>query len=225
MLDPKLIKAARALLNWTQGELAKHSGLSLPAIANIERGTAQPRQDTLQKLQRTFETGGVEFLDPPGVQLAAERFHIRIWSGREGPLKLWQDLIHEFSDNKGGDVLFSGVNEREWVGRYGAELAPYLDKMSTLGARYRLLLCEGDNAVIGSPVHYRQVSPQIFAQTPYCVYRNKLALILLKRSQKVTLIENAAVAETFRLQFESNWKGGTLIKKPEFLTLPKKRPR
>jgi transcriptional regulator with XRE-family HTH domain len=216
MLEPKLIKAARALLDWTQVDLARQSGLSVPALANIERGSARPRQDTLALLQQTFERGGVEFLDPPGVQLAAERFRIRVWSGREAPLKLWQDLLREFSDGKGGDVLFSGVDERQWTQRYGKELPPYLAQMHKYGARYRLLLCEGDNFIIGQPSQYRQVSKAVFAQTPYCVYREKLALIVLGRSVKVTVIENPAVAATFRAQFETNWQHGQLIKKPDF---------
>jgi transcriptional regulator with XRE-family HTH domain len=219
MLEPKLIKAARALLEWTQADLARQSGLSVPALANIERGSAHPRQDTLQLLQQTFERSGIEFLDPPGVQLAAERFRIRVWSGREAPLKLWQDLLREFSDEQGGDVLFSGVDERQWTERYGAELPPYLRQMHKYGARYRLLICEGDNFIIGQPSQYRQVSKAIFAQTPFCVYRDKLALIVLGRTVKVTIIENPAVAATFRSQFESNWSSGQQIKHPQFYSL------
>ncbi len=215
-MEVKLIKAARALLNWTQADLSHKSGLSVPAIANIERGSSQPRQNTLTLLKKTLEAEGIEFLEPPGVQLAGERFRIRVWSGREAPLKLWQDLQDSFKDGKGGDVLFSGVNERDWTKRYSRELPPYLDKMSKLGASYRLLICEGDNFIIGQANQYRQVPKAIFAQTPYCVYRDKLALIVLGRIVKVTLIENPAVAATFRTQFESNWAGGSLIKAPHF---------
>lgn len=214
MMETKLIKAARALLGWTQAELSRQSGLSVPAIANIERGSSQPRQNTLALLQKTLEAQGVEFLEPPGVQLTGERFRIRVWSGREAPLKLWQDLQHSFADGKGGDVLFSGVNERDWNSRYSRELPPYLEKMKKLGARYRLLICEGDNFIIGHPDQYRQVPKAVFAQTPYCVYRDKLALIVLGRIVKVTIIENPAVAATFRTQFESNWTAGRTLEEP-----------
>ncbi|MBP9868706.1 MAG: helix-turn-helix transcriptional regulator, partial [Alphaproteobacteria bacterium] len=42
------IKAARALLGWTQENLAKVAKLSLPAVNNLERGLTTPRRETLE---------------------------------------------------------------------------------------------------------------------------------------------------------------------------------
>jgi len=216
MINVRQIKAARALLEWTQDDLAKKSGLSLPALANIERESTQPRADTLHLLQETFEAENIEFIDPLGVQLVGERLQVKVWSGRESAIKLWQDLMREFSDNKGGEVLFSGVNERDWKSKYPKELLPYIEKMKSFGATYRLLICEGDNFVIGSPNQYRQISKELFAQNPYCIYRKKLALIVWGPPQRIILIENQSVAETFRTQFETNWAQAKEISNPVF---------
>lgn len=41
------LKAARALLNWSQSDLATKSGYSLPTINNIERGQYEAHSATM----------------------------------------------------------------------------------------------------------------------------------------------------------------------------------
>jgi transcriptional regulator with XRE-family HTH domain len=68
------IRAARGLLGWSQTELATRAGLSLPTVKRVEAGFG-PRvsDDARAKLQRAFETAGIEFIDEngggPGVRL------------------------------------------------------------------------------------------------------------------------------------------------------------
>ena len=47
MITFQQVKAARALLGWKQSDLAKASGMSLPAIARLEQGGSSPRFDTI----------------------------------------------------------------------------------------------------------------------------------------------------------------------------------
>ena len=44
------IRAARALLDWSQSDLADKAGLSQTGIARIENGTNQPNSSTLEKI-------------------------------------------------------------------------------------------------------------------------------------------------------------------------------
>ncbi len=59
------IKAARALLGWSQEKLAAASGVSIPTIKRLEaaEGTLGGRPGTGEKLRIALENGGVEFLD------------------------------------------------------------------------------------------------------------------------------------------------------------------
>lgn len=57
------IKTARAALGWSQRDLARHSGVSLVAIARLEAGTASPRLSTLSKLKDALTNAGVRVLD------------------------------------------------------------------------------------------------------------------------------------------------------------------
>ena len=64
MITAGQIRAARALIGWTQLDLAKASGVSEISIKNIERGATDPRASTLEAFQRAFERAGVVFLEP-----------------------------------------------------------------------------------------------------------------------------------------------------------------
>jgi predicted transcriptional regulator len=62
------IKAARALLAWSQEELANASGKSEPTIARLEsaEGELGGRPDTVQKIIAALEKAGCIFLDENG---------------------------------------------------------------------------------------------------------------------------------------------------------------
>lgn len=75
-LQPSQIKAARAMLGWTQVQLARAAGISEMSIKKIERGETDPRVSTLTAIQTALESSGVVFLNEgdtvpggPGVRL------------------------------------------------------------------------------------------------------------------------------------------------------------
>jgi DNA-binding XRE family transcriptional regulator len=67
-LTPRLCKAARALLGWTSGDLAEHSGISGTTIRIFESEARGVSRLTMFILVQTFMEQGIEFL-PTGVQL------------------------------------------------------------------------------------------------------------------------------------------------------------
>lgn len=72
-LTGKHIRAARALLGWTQLELSKKARTALGTILRMEGfdGPVGARTDTLGRVVAVLERAGVEFLDDdkPGVRL------------------------------------------------------------------------------------------------------------------------------------------------------------
>jgi transcriptional regulator with XRE-family HTH domain len=62
-LSPGQCRAARALLDWQQLDLSRHSKVSQKSIADFERGRTTPWARTLDDLRRAFEAAGIEFLD------------------------------------------------------------------------------------------------------------------------------------------------------------------
>jgi len=73
------IKAARALLSWSQDDLAAAADVSIPTIKRLEAqdGPLGGRSETGTKMISALESAGVEFLNEndggPGVRLRKTR--------------------------------------------------------------------------------------------------------------------------------------------------------
>lgn len=57
------MRAARAMINVKQRELAKSAGISLATLNNIERGVGDPRTSTLEAIERALTAAGLSFAD------------------------------------------------------------------------------------------------------------------------------------------------------------------
>jgi len=73
MISARQIRAARALLNWTQQELADRAIVSLNALVRLEGGGVDSRMSTFTSIERALSAGGIEFIasgtDVEGVRL------------------------------------------------------------------------------------------------------------------------------------------------------------
>jgi DNA-binding XRE family transcriptional regulator len=63
MITSRQIRAARALLGWSQQQLADKAIVSLNAVARIEKGVVDSRISTVQGVQKALVKAGIEFLD------------------------------------------------------------------------------------------------------------------------------------------------------------------
>lgn len=61
IIDPRLCRAARGLINWSQEELAIKIGSSKKTITDFERGNRKPQPRTLQDISVAFKEAGIEF--------------------------------------------------------------------------------------------------------------------------------------------------------------------
>jgi len=68
MITTAQIRGARGVLNWSQGDLSERTGISATSIGSIENGLTQPRDSTLQLIQKAFEDSGIEFLPDEGIK-------------------------------------------------------------------------------------------------------------------------------------------------------------
>ena len=62
------VKAARALLQWSQSDLANASKVSIPTIARLESapGPIGGRSETAEAIRNALEKAGVEFIAENG---------------------------------------------------------------------------------------------------------------------------------------------------------------
>jgi transcriptional regulator with XRE-family HTH domain len=73
MLTSDQCRAARALLNWSQQDLATKASIGIVTVHQLETGLSHPRRATLEVIRRALESAGIEFINEngggPGVRL------------------------------------------------------------------------------------------------------------------------------------------------------------
>ncbi len=73
MMTPEQCRAARALLDWTQAELAERAGVSRSTIRGFENGQHELHRGSAAVIRGALEAAGVVLIDPddqgPGVRL------------------------------------------------------------------------------------------------------------------------------------------------------------
>jgi ribosome-binding protein aMBF1 (putative translation factor) len=62
MITPRQVRAARALLAWTQETLADKALIALTALKRVESGRLSVRDGTREAVRRTLEANGIVFL-------------------------------------------------------------------------------------------------------------------------------------------------------------------
>lgn len=78
MVTARQVRAARALLGWTQKVLSEKSGASLAVIARFERGEADTRGNALIEIGKALRRAGIELIDADdrrgeGVRIASAK--------------------------------------------------------------------------------------------------------------------------------------------------------
>ena len=66
-VSPAQLAAARALLGWSQAELALRAGVARTTLADFERGARVPVLQNRLALERTLTAVGIAFISESGV--------------------------------------------------------------------------------------------------------------------------------------------------------------
>ncbi|WP_278361560.1 helix-turn-helix domain-containing protein [Stutzerimonas kunmingensis] len=63
MLIVSMVRAARAVLGWSQPTLAERSGVSLVALARLESNAVSPRLSTVSRLKAAIADAGIQVIE------------------------------------------------------------------------------------------------------------------------------------------------------------------
>lgn len=204
LISHRQIKAARALLEWKQSNLASSAGVSLTAVNNLERQIGSARTDTVRAIQLALEQAGVEFLPDDGVKLRGERLEVYKYEGLEFVEKLNDDMFSVLLGPE-DEVVMWGIDERRFDEFDASSPDAYQQAGIQRGFRERIIVAEGDDYFISAPSCYRWVPPEMFGTLPVMVYGDRVAIMFWNKPQRCLIIRNQTLADSFRAQFELLW--------------------
>ena len=214
MINRTQIRAARALIEMTQKELASKAGLSTVIINRIEKGETNPRGNTISKIEKVLESAGIEFLPGSGVRLRAETVQVQLYDGTNAYVH-WQQEYFATRLSTGCEGCFSGVDEIKFINANPSYFISIIDNLKQNALHERVLFVENDRFFVIPPplVTYRWAPQEAFGKIPTITYGNKVAFIFWGPPLKILVVENPLLADTFQRQFEFVWR---LSKKPPF---------
>lgn len=204
MINAGQIRAARALLKWNQSELSERSGVSVPAIANIELEKQLPSTNTLERLEAAFNKAGLEFTDRDGMR--RKDSSVVILEGEKGFMAFY-DLIYDEIEATGKKLVCVGnVDERPFIKHFGDRLNPHFERIKSLGVTYKILIKYGDTYFPSSDIGaYRWSPPGMHYTVPYYLFGNKLAFVVIGENIKIFVISETELVENFKKEFDALW--------------------
>lgn len=102
-LTPKQVKAGRALLAWSQQDLAKNSGVAASTVADFERGQRSPVPNNAEAIRNALERAGVSF-PPGGATIGPQPPPLAMTTGKPGTPIRWANAtdISQWAERRAG---------------------------------------------------------------------------------------------------------------------------
>lgn len=207
MLTASQIRAARAILNWSQSDLAAKAGISLATIRKIELDDVSPRNTTIELIASALENAGIEFMEPDGARRKPSG--IIIFEGKPGGRDFMEDIRQTVIKN-GGDLFIVTPIAEAFAKYCGLSDILEIDALLNLNDTtiIKCLITEGGDSLLSTPrLQFRVISKNYVDPVPFCVYGSKYAVVVPNGEPfgKLVIIESPKMACLARNHFVSLW--------------------
>lgn len=212
MIEPRQIRAARALLNWSQDDLANASGIARSSIKNIENDITIARKDTISEIQTALENSGIEFTANSGVRMKSDI--VMVYEGQDAFKNLLDHLYKSAKASQDNEILIIGLDEELTEKFDSMELInEYLKKIEAAGIKEKIITHDASNHFINNWTSYRSIPKKFFGSTPLHISGNTTSFLFGNIARKVVVIDNEQLAITLKKLFSFIWEKATPIKK------------
>lgn len=206
-------RAARALLNWSQPDLAGRCDMHVQTISNFEKEASTPSKTTLTKIMTVFHLQGILFEEDDGVKRSNQT--IQQYEGADG-FRLFMDDVYETAKQKGGQICLLNAKPENWIKWLGKEWNEFhSQRMMDIREKFtfRITIMEGDMNFIGKRhAEYRWVPKRIWNEKSFYVFGDKLGFLNFENDNvTVFVMQQKKFAETFRFLFNLVWDQYSIV--------------
>jgi transcriptional regulator with XRE-family HTH domain len=203
------IKAARAILNWSQEDMASATGLSITTIRNLELGSISPRHSTYDVIRIAVESAGLEFIEPEGVRRRLDE--VKVFQGHNSCDLFYDDMLQTVR-KKGGEIA-AFMKSRAMLA-LSCGTSPHggshtrFERLSD-HAEMKCIVSHDIESVMTIPgVQFRMISKHFDVPVPYYVYGDKHVLVLIEGGvqYKFVVFDSAGLAQSYRSHFLTLWE-------------------
>lgn len=198
------IRAARALKNWSQTDLAERTGLAVPTIANIELGKQMPGKNTIEKIIDAFAVAEITFTET-GVEFDRNEIVSLVGWGKFKNLLI--DVLKTLDEKPPKEREFLVYSANDDLSTED-EIELY-QEMHDSGIQHKRIISSKAKKVLYSLKWSRKIDMKYFdEQGAIFIYGNKIAFYTSPHGDTeatTTIITNDRISSTFRKIFAYMW--------------------
>ena len=196
-VTPDQIRAARALKNWSQTDLAQRVDMATPSIGNIEAGKHAPTPQTQSAIIDAFESAGIEFIDG-GVRHRSDL--LTIMEGNNWYVRLLDDVYYSLKNLESPEVLLICGDDS----KSPPEVIDRWRRIRSSSIAMRQLVEDGNTYLMGPLKEYRYIPREHFNNYVSLIYGEKIA-ICADGNTKAVIFKDPFLAKTWTNIFNVMW--------------------
>jgi len=206
MITPTQMRAARAMLDVSQGHVADHLGIAANTLSKIESGQSDISMSRNAEIQRFYEREGIAFADNDGVKW--ETNQIIKYEGQVGIRDFFDDVFNEAT--KGCDIsLFNGVPHLliKWLGEdFYNNHAKRMSEIEEKG-KFKIIVAEDEtNLIAGKFAEYKGFPRERFNNKTIYIYGNKIGFFTFEEDNvSIRSFSNKELANSMTILFDIAW--------------------
>lgn len=204
-------RAARALLDWSQPELAQRCDIHVQTISNFEKESSAPSKTTLEKIYTVFEYANIEFIGKDGVIKRSS--NMKTYSGQQGYWDFYDDIYETIKNEiSAREIYVCNVQEdifTDWLRHKGIPHKQRMMKLLEVNKfTERILVEEGDtHFVVPEYAEYKWMPKAMFSDIPFYIYGKKLAIIIFEKDDvTIYVINDPKITNAYKKQFNVLWQ-------------------
>jgi transcriptional regulator with XRE-family HTH domain len=199
MITPTQMRAARAMLDVSQGHVADHLGIAANTLSKIESGQSDVSMSRMSDIQRFYEREGIEFTSNDGVYRNENPiFFLEGSTHEETYLKILNDVLENLKSIKDDELLIMYSDDSISTPRVN----DMYREMRRQGVKMRQLVEEGNTFLLGALTEYRYIPREFFINRVTLVYGDRIAnetTNVLRASVRVDPINAEIQRNTFNM--------------------------